>query len=76
LAFEVYATHGGAGSIARFSITHRISGVEAWTAALVIMAMSEVVTRLIVLRLRGAGVQALTTGAPLHGSASAGSMAA
>jgi hypothetical protein len=76
LTFEVYATHGGAGSIARFSITNRISGVEEWTAALVIMAMSEVVTRLIVLRLRGAGVQALATGAPLPRSASAGSMAA
>jgi hypothetical protein len=76
LVFEVYATHGGIGSIARFSITNRISGVPAWTSALVIMAMSEVVTRLIALRLRGVGVQALANGAPLPASALAGSMAA
>jgi hypothetical protein len=54
LAFELYATHGGAGSIARFSATRHITSSNAWTAALVMMALAEVLTRLLVLRVRGA----------------------
>jgi hypothetical protein len=54
LAFEVYATHGGAGAIARFSASHSITSGEAWTAALVLMALADVISRMIVLRVRAA----------------------
>lgn len=43
-AFEVYATHGGGPAIARFSGSHGIA-IAAWTAALVLMALCEVVVR-------------------------------
>jgi hypothetical protein len=54
--FEEYSEHGGAGAIARFSVSHSITSANAWTAALVIMALSEVVVRLVVLRLRGSQI--------------------
>jgi hypothetical protein len=53
-AFQEYSTHGGAGPILRFSVAHQIDSSEAWVAALVIMALSEVLARMAVLRLRGA----------------------
>jgi hypothetical protein len=45
LAFQLYATHGGGPAIERFSVAHHITGNAAWTAALVLMAISEVVAR-------------------------------
>ena len=54
LAFEEYSSHGGGASITRFSISHSITSGTAWVAALVIMALAEVVSRLGILRLRGA----------------------
>jgi hypothetical protein len=57
LAFEEYSSHGGAGAITRFSIAHRITGADAWVAALVIMALAEVITRLAILRWRGVQVR-------------------
>jgi hypothetical protein len=54
LGFEEFSTHGGASDIVRFSVTHDITGQNAWVAALVIMALAEVVSRLVVLRLRAA----------------------
>ena len=53
MAFALYAEHGGGPSIARFSAQHHITAGDAWTAALVLMALSEVVTRVGVLALRG-----------------------
>ena len=44
-AFQLYATHGGGASIERFSAAHGINGSEAWTAALILMAIGEVVFR-------------------------------
>ena len=52
MAFVLYATHGGQPSITRFSISHHLTA-EAWTAALVLMALAEVLTRVGVLVLRG-----------------------
>ena len=52
LAFQLYATHGGASAIARFSAHHDITTGNAWTAALVIMALAEVVTRVGVILIR------------------------
>ena len=45
LAFQLYVTHGGAGSIDRFSASHSITSSEAWVAALVLMAIGEALTR-------------------------------
>ena len=53
LAFQLYATHGGGPSIERFSSSHSITSVEAWVAALVLMAIGEAVTRTAVVALRG-----------------------
>jgi len=61
LAFEEYSSHGGAGAITNFSISHQITSQDAWIAALVLMALAEVVSRLVVIRLRGAKLPRLET---------------
>jgi hypothetical protein len=53
LAFAVAATNGAGPAIARFSIAHQITGSAAWIAALVMMALADVLTRLAVLYVRG-----------------------
>jgi hypothetical protein len=40
-------------AIARFSVAHHITGSSARVAALVLMALSDVLTRLVVIYLRG-----------------------
>jgi hypothetical protein len=57
-AFQVYASHGGAPAIARFSAHHAITSEAAWTAALILMAFGEVLSRTLVLGLRGWSVGA------------------
>lgn len=52
MAFALWSDHGGAPHIASFSIAHQITGTDAWVAALVIMALAEVLARLGILRLR------------------------
>jgi hypothetical protein len=51
--FEYYATHSGAASVASFSRSNAITGSDAWTAALLLMALAQVIVRLITVRLRG-----------------------
>ena len=53
MAFYFAATHGAGPAIAAFSIAHHITGSAAWTAALVMMALADVLTRLVVIFLRG-----------------------
>ena len=53
LAFAVAAGNGAGPAIARFSVTHHITGSSAWIAALVMMALADVLTRLAVIYLRG-----------------------
>ncbi|MFF7634208.1 hypothetical protein ACFZB9_13790 [Kitasatospora sp. NPDC008050] len=53
LAFAFSANHGLGHAIADFSRDQQITGQNAWVAALVLMALAEVVTRLTVTRLRG-----------------------
>ena len=53
LAFAFAASHGAGPAIARFSVAHHITGSAAWVAALVMMALADVLTRLIVVWLRG-----------------------
>jgi hypothetical protein len=45
LAFQLYATHGGGAAIERFSANHHITSIEAWTSALILMALCEAVSR-------------------------------
>jgi hypothetical protein len=56
LAFQVYTTHGGEGTIARFSSAHAITSGEAWVAALILMALGEVLARTLVLGVRAYAV--------------------
>jgi hypothetical protein len=58
LAFQVYASHGGASAIGRFSAAHNITSGESWVAALVLMAMGEALARTGVLALRARAVSA------------------
>jgi hypothetical protein len=47
-AFSVWADHGGADDVARFSAAHAITGADAWTTALVLMAVAQVTTKIVV----------------------------
>ena len=58
LAFAVAASNGAGPAIARFSVAHHITGSAAWIAALVMMALADVLTRLAVIYLRGRRVAA------------------
>lgn len=58
-AFAWWAVHGGGNSIASFSAAHQISGGDAWTAALLAMAVFEVLGRTLVMALRWKGNDAL-----------------
>ncbi|HET6858668.1 MAG TPA: hypothetical protein VFH94_16460 [Streptomyces sp.] len=47
MGFQLWVEHGGgADDVARFSLAHHITGDQAWVAAFVLMALTEVVTRL------------------------------
>jgi hypothetical protein len=50
-AFSLYSQHGGGPAIARFSIQNKISK-NGWVAALVLMALVEVISRTVTLALR------------------------
>ena len=64
MAFAFAATHGAGPAIGRFSITHHITGSNAWVAALVMMALADVLTRLAVVYLRGRRLTAAPAAAP------------
>jgi hypothetical protein len=51
-AFIWYSSHLGSDAVTRFSIHHDITGSAAWTAALVLMALGEVLSRTGILVLR------------------------
>src|SRR5580693_9260374 len=53
--FAYWSTHGGIHSIAQFSANHQITGAEAWTAALLAMAVFEVCGRTLTMALRWKG---------------------
>jgi hypothetical protein len=71
IAFALSSEHGAGPAITRFSIAHSITSGNAWVAALVVMALAEVLTRLATLRLRarrlpsvaGASAPAFASGA-------------
>jgi hypothetical protein len=66
LGFAIAAGNGAGPAIARFSVAHQITGSAAWVAALVMVALADVLTRLVVIYLRGrrlAGSPAAATAA-------------
>jgi hypothetical protein len=67
LAFEEFWSHGGTKAIANFSIAHHITSQDAWVAGLVMMALAEVLSRLVTIRVRAARTH--QTGEPLHAPA-------
>ncbi|MEV1019584.1 hypothetical protein [Streptomyces sp. NPDC050264] len=58
MGFQLWTEHGGADDVGRFSITHHITSDQAWVAAFVLMALTEVVTRLATIFLRSRLVRA------------------
>jgi hypothetical protein len=66
LAFEEFVTHGGTKDVVNFSVAHDITSQNAWVAGLVLMALTEVIARLVAIRLRGARTR--ETGPALHTS--------
>ncbi|MFE5539656.1 hypothetical protein ACFQ78_28460 [Streptomyces sp. NPDC056519] len=73
LGFQVWVDHGGAADVARFSLEHRITGAQAWVAALVLMALTEVVTRLATIFLRSRpSTRGLRSAAAAHAAVGAG----
>jgi hypothetical protein len=52
VAFSLWATHGGQGAIGSFSIANHITAATAWSAAFVLMALAEVLSRTGILALR------------------------
>lgn len=53
MAFAYFSGHGAGPDIDRFSAQHAITSGQAWVAGLVLMALGEVVARMLVLRIRG-----------------------
>ncbi len=60
MAFLVWISHGGSASIASFSAQHSITSSEAWTVALLDMALAEVLGRTAVLAVRSRRIAAQT----------------
>ena len=53
MAFSIWTSHGGDASLVNFSMAHGITSGDAWTAALVLMALGEVFVRTLTLVVRG-----------------------
>jgi len=67
MAFVFAATHGLGPAIARFSAAHHITSAQAWAAALVMMALADVLTRLTVLYVRSRRLAAAPAAVVLPG---------
>lgn len=65
MAFAIWTSRSsGESAVAHFSAAHGIDSRSAWTAALVLMALAEVTSRVAVLSLRARRALATTTPAP------------
>jgi hypothetical protein len=51
MGFALYTQHGGAPTVARFSIVHHLTG-PGWVTAMVLMAFAEVISRTLLLWVR------------------------
>jgi hypothetical protein len=65
-AFVYWITHSGAATIGRFSAAHSISSGEAWTVALLAMAVAEVLGRTLVMATRRRHLAHTATAATGH----------
>lgn len=72
MGFAYASGHGASPAIERFSAAHSITSGSAWVAALVMMALAEVIMRLAVLRLRAAKVPAIAAAVPTRPQARVG----
>lgn len=57
IAFAEWASGSGARAVGTFSMDHAITGADAWTAALVVMALGMVLARTVALALRARRIQ-------------------
>ncbi|MEW1698992.1 MULTISPECIES: hypothetical protein [unclassified Streptomyces] len=71
MAFQLWVDHGGAAVVGRFSVQHQITSEQVWVTALLLMAVTEVVTRLATIFVRSRTVARTTrpetVSAPLTG---------
>lgn len=66
MGFQCWVEYGGgADDVARFSIAHHITSDEAWVAAFVLMAVTEVVTRVATIYFRSRAVRAAAPAVPV-----------
>ncbi|MEV5840481.1 hypothetical protein AB0M32_00770 [Streptomyces sp. NPDC051985] len=66
MGFQLWTEQGGgADDVARFSVAHQITSEQAWVAAFVLMALTEVVTRLATIFIRGRITRAAATPVPV-----------
>ena len=61
LAFAVADGNGAGPAIRNFSVANHITGAAAWIAALIMMALADVLTRLVIIYLRGRRLAADST---------------
>ncbi len=66
MAFGFAASHGAGPAIGRFSAGQQITGSDAWVAALVMMALADVLARLAVVYLRGRRLAAGSAAQPVR----------
>ncbi|MER5780654.1 hypothetical protein ABT104_02835 [Streptomyces mobaraensis] len=64
MGFVFAADHGAGDAIADFSRSHEITSSQAWVAAFVMMALSEAVARLVVIRYRGYRLSSVASAVP------------
>ncbi|MFH8611171.1 hypothetical protein ACH4D5_27215 [Streptomyces sp. NPDC018029] len=69
MGFQVWVEHGGAAAVARFSLAHHITSRQAWVTAFVLMALTEVVTRVATIFIRSRALRAPRTVAVLDRTA-------
>jgi hypothetical protein len=69
MGFQLWSDHGGAPAIAHFSVTHQITSSNAWVTAFVLMALTEVATRIGTIVLRAYQVRVTTAATAERGSA-------
>ncbi|WP_069884302.1 hypothetical protein [Streptomyces luteocolor] len=59
MGFQMWVEHGGgADDVARFSLAHHITSQQAWVSAFVLMALTEVVTRVATIFVRSRALKA------------------
>src|SRR3954447_14728852 len=56
-ALALWSTGSGASALTRWSVEQRISSGQVWTTALVLMAVGEVLARVVVLQIRRTNIQ-------------------